>query len=194
MVGHAGSGKTTLIEALLAQAGAIRSAGSIDRGSTVCDFTDHEKRLGHSLDTAVAHLEHDDRLIHLLDSPGYPDFMGRALGALPAAETAAIVVSAQAGVELLTQRMMESASDSNLCRLIIVNKIDAPDADLQGVLAEIVETFPAGAACPLTSRPTAAPPSRTVSSSPPIQRPISRPSRRPIRRSSTRWSNWTTTS
>ncbi|MDE0004684.1 MAG: GTP-binding protein, partial [Rhodospirillaceae bacterium] len=51
IVGHAGSGKTTLIEALLKQAGAIRSAGSIDRGTTVCDFTDHEKRLGHSLDT-----------------------------------------------------------------------------------------------------------------------------------------------
>ena len=141
IVGHAGSGKTTLIEALLKQAGAIRSAGSIERGTTVCDFTDHEKRLGHSLDTAVSHLEHDGRRIHLLDSPGYPDFMGRALGVLPAAETAAIVVSAQAGVELLTQRMMESASENNLCRLIIVNKIDAPDADLQGVLAEIVETF-----------------------------------------------------
>ena len=144
IVGHAGSGKTTLIEALLKQAGAIRSAGSIDRGTTVCDFTDHEKRLGHSLDTAVTHLEHDGRLINLLDSPGYPDFMGRALGALPAAETAAIVVSAQAGVELLTQRMMESASESNLCRLIIVNKIDAPDADLEGVLAAIVDTFGRG--------------------------------------------------
>ena len=144
MVGHAGSGKTTLIESLLNRAGAIRSAGAIDRGTTVCDFTDQEKRLGHSLDTAVTHLEHDDRRIYLLDSPGYPDFMGRALGVLPAAETAAVVVSAQAGVELLTQRMMESASASNLCRLIIVNKIDAPDADLEGVLAEIVETFGRG--------------------------------------------------
>ena len=141
IVGHAGSGKTTLIEALLKQAGAIRSAGSIERGTTVCDFTDHEKRLGHSLDTAISNLEHDGRRIHLLDSPGYPDFMGRALGVLPAAETAAIVVSAQAGVELLTQRMMESASENNLCQLIIVNKIDAPEANLQGVLAEIVETF-----------------------------------------------------
>ena len=144
MVGHAGSGKTTLIEALLKQAGAIRSAGSIDRGTTVCDFTDHEKRLGHSLDTAVTHLEHDGRLVHMLDSPGYPDFMGRALGALPAAETAAVVVSAQAGVELLTQRMMESAAENNLCRLIIINKIDAPDADLAGVLAALVETFGRG--------------------------------------------------
>lgn len=144
VAGHAGSGKTTLIEALLKQAGAIRSAGSIDRGTTVCDFTDHEKRLGHSLDTAVTHLEHDGRLVNLLDSPGYPDFMGRALGALPAAETAAVVVSAQAGVELLTQRMMESAAENNLCRLIVVNKIDAPDADLAGVLAAIVETFGRG--------------------------------------------------
>ena len=141
VVGHAGSGKTTLIEALLANAGAIRSAGSVEKGSTICDFTDQEKRLGHSLDAAVAHLEHDSRHINLVDTPGYPDFMGRALGALPAVETAAIVVSAQAGVELLTQRMMEAASASKLCRLIVINKIDAPDADHEGVLAEIVETF-----------------------------------------------------
>ncbi len=144
VVGHAGSGKTTLIEALLTQSGAIRAAGSVDKGTTVCDFTDQEKRLGHSLNTAVAHLEHDGRRIHLLDSPGYPDFMGRALGVLSAAETAAIVISAQAGVELITQRMMESASENKLCRLIVVNKIDAPDADLQAVLAEIVETFGRG--------------------------------------------------
>ena len=141
VVGHAGSGKTTLIEALLYKAGAIRSPGSVDRGTTVCDFTDQEKRLKHSLDAAIAHLGHDGRHINLVDTPGYPDFMGRALGALPAVETAAIVVNAQAGVELLTQRMMESAAENKLCRLIIINKIDAEDADLRGVLAAIGETF-----------------------------------------------------
>ena len=141
VVGHAGSGKTTLIEALLYKAGAIRSPGSVDRGTTVCDFTDQEKRLKHSLDAAIAHLGHDGRHINLVDTPGYPDFMGRALGALPAVETAAIVVNAQAGVELLTQRMMESAAENKLCRLILINKIDAEDADLRGVLAAIGETF-----------------------------------------------------
>ena len=87
-VGHAGAGKTTLVEALLSRAGAIRAPGSIAKGTTVSDFTDQEKRLQHSLDTSICHLEHDGRRINLMDTPGYPDFMGRALGALPAVETA----------------------------------------------------------------------------------------------------------
>lgn len=141
VVGHAGSGKTTLIEALLQKASAIPSAGSVQKGTTVCDFTDQEKRLHHSLDTATCHLEHDDRHINLIDTPGYPDFMGRALGVLPAVETAAIVVSGQAGVELVTQRMMDFTAERNLCRLIIVNQIDMDDINLHSVLREIRDTF-----------------------------------------------------
>ncbi len=82
ILGHAGAGKTTLIEALLAKAGEIRTAGSIEKGSTVCDFTEQEKRLKHSLDVHVCHLDHDGRCVNLLDTPGYPDFMGRALAVL----------------------------------------------------------------------------------------------------------------
>src|SRR5690606_39625885 len=76
-VGHAGAGKTTLIEALLEKASAIRSAGSIAKGNTVSDYTEQEKRLQHSLDVSICHLEHDGVLVNLLDTPGYPDFMGR---------------------------------------------------------------------------------------------------------------------
>ena len=141
VVGHAGSGKTTLIEALLHKAGAIRSPGSVQKGTTVCDFTDQEKRLHHSLDAAICHLEHGGRRINLIDTPGYPDFMGRALGILPAAETAAVVVSGHAGVELVTHRMMDFTAARNLCRLIIVNQIDLADVDLQAVLGEIRDTF-----------------------------------------------------
>ena len=77
ILGHAGAGKTTLIEALLAKAGEIRTAGSIEKGSTVCDFTEQEKRLKHSLDVHVCHLDHDGRCENMLDTPGYPDFMSR---------------------------------------------------------------------------------------------------------------------
>ncbi len=135
ILGHAGSGKTTLIEALLAKAGEIRSAGSVEKGSTVCDFTDQEKRLRHSLDVHVCHLRHAGREVNLLDTPGYPDFIGRALAVLPAVETAAIVVNAECGAELVTQRMMTSAAERKLCRLIIVNKIDAGATNLERVLA-----------------------------------------------------------
>jgi elongation factor G len=141
MLGHAGSGKTTLIEALLAKAGEIRSAGSVEKGSTVCDFTDQEKRLRHSLDVHVCHLQHEGCSVNLLDTPGYPDFMGRALAVLPAVETAAIVVNAESGCELVTQRMMSSAAERRLCRLIIVNKIDAEGVDLDAVLRDIRAQF-----------------------------------------------------
>lgn len=143
-VGHAGAGKTTLIEALLAKAGAIKEPGSVAKGTTVCDFAEQEKRLKHSLDVAVCHLERDGVLVNLLDTPGYPDFIGRTLAVLPAADTAAAVVNAQFGIELVTRRTMRFAAARRLCRLIIVNKIDAA-ADLAGVLDQIREVF--GAEC-----------------------------------------------
>jgi len=141
ILGHAGAGKTTLIEALLATAGEIRTAGSVEKGSTVCDYTEQEKRLHHSLDVHVCHFDHDGRCVNLLDTPGYPDFMGRALAVLSAVETAAIVINAECGAELVAQRMMASAAERQLCRLVIVNKIDVSGVDLQQVLQEIRRVF-----------------------------------------------------
>ena len=141
LVGHGGSGKTTLAEALLAKAGAIVSPGSVDRGTTVCDFEPLEKQYQHSLNAAVAHLQHGDTRVHLIDTPGLPDFIGRAIGVLPAAETAAIVVNAQNGIEMITSRMMQWAKKRDLCRMIIINKIDAENVDLPGVLAKLQAAF-----------------------------------------------------
>ncbi len=140
-VGHAGDGKTTLIEALLVQAGAIGSAGNIAKGTTVSDFIPQEKRLQHSLESAVMHLEHDGRYMNILDTPGYPDFSGRAMSVLPAVETTAVVVNAETGIELVTQKMMDFASDRRLCRIIVINKIDVAGTDLQGLLGQIRDTF-----------------------------------------------------
>ena len=141
IAGHAGSGKTTLIEALLLAAGSIRSGGSVNKGTTVCDFTDQEKRLQHSLDVSLCHLEHDEVSVNLLDTPGYPDFLGRTLAVLPAVETVAVVVNAQSGIELVTQRVMDAAAARKLCRLIVVNRIDSPEANLEAVLDKIRDTF-----------------------------------------------------
>lgn len=141
LAGHASAGKTTLIEALLAKTGAIRSAGRIDKGTTVSDYTDQEKRLRHSLDAGICHLEHDGTFINLLDTPGYPDFLGRTLAVLPAVETVAVVVNAMHGVELVSQRVMDAAAKRRICRLVIVNHIDGEGADLAAVLAQIRETF-----------------------------------------------------
>src|SRR4026207_938996 len=90
LVGHGGAGKTTLAEARLARAGAIPAAGSVEKGTTVCDFDPLEKSYQHSLSASVVHLYAGDTRIHVVDTPGLPDFAGRAIGALPAVETAAL--------------------------------------------------------------------------------------------------------
>jgi elongation factor G len=141
LVGHAGAGKTTLAEALLYRAGAIPAMGSIERGTTVCDFDPLEKQHQHSLYSAVTHFEHQGTRIHLIDTPGYPDFLGQAISCLPAAETVIVVVNAQTGIELTTTRMMNWAARRRLCRMIVVNKIDAENTDLPALLDALQETF-----------------------------------------------------
>jgi len=145
LVGQSGAGKTTLAEALLAKAGAIPAAGSVERGTTVCDYTPLEKQLQHSLKLAVASFDAkangEATRIHLLDTPGYPDFLGQSLPALAAVETAAIVINAQNGIEMMTGRFMHWAAKRGLDRLVIVNKIDADNVDLEDLLERIQQTF-----------------------------------------------------
>jgi elongation factor G len=141
LVGHGGAGKTTLAEALLHRAGAIGAPGSVDRGTTVCDFDPLEKSYQHSLNASVVHFNSGDKRVHLIDTPGLPDFVGRAIGGLPAVETAAVVINAQNGIEMITSRMMQWAAKRNLCRMIIVNKIDAENVDIAGLVAQIQTTF-----------------------------------------------------
>jgi len=141
LVGQGGSGKTTLTEALLLASGAIKEAGSVERGTTVSDFDPLEKTAQHSLRASVVHLDTRDTRIHLVDTPGFPDFMGQAIGALDAVETAAVVVSAQSGIEMIASRMMDWAAKRQLCRLVIVNKIDAENVDLPALLSSIQSLF-----------------------------------------------------
>ncbi len=141
LVGHAGAGKTTLAEALLARTGAIGSPGSINKGNTVCDFDPQEIALKHSIDTALCNLQHEGTRINIIDTPGYPDFLGRSISVLPAVETAAIVINAQMGIEISTRRMMRAAAAQKLCRMIIINRIDTPDCDLHALVREIRDLF-----------------------------------------------------
>ena len=141
LVGDGASGKTTLAEALLARAGAIPVAGSVERGSTVSDFDPLEKTYQHSLRASLVHLETGGTRIHIVDTPGFPDFIGQAIGALDAVETAAVVVNAAAGVQMVSSRMMDWAAKRSLCRLVVVNRIDAENVDLPGVLAAVQSAF-----------------------------------------------------
>ncbi|KAH0444811.1 elongation factor G [Paraburkholderia fungorum] len=141
LVGHAGCGKTSLVEALLHRGGAIHTPGSVERGTTVCDFDPLERKYHHSLSSALAHLHYLDTRIYLLDTPGYADFSGLSISALPAVETAAIVINAQTGIEMTTRRMMAWAQERKLCRLIVVNGIDGEKVDLPALLTQIQEAF-----------------------------------------------------
>ncbi len=140
-VGPAAAGKTSLAEALLLQARAIASAGTLERGSTVSDHDPLERKMGHSLNASVMHLQQGDTRIHLIDTPGSPDFLGQSLPALEAVETAAIVVNAAVGIEPMALRMMEYAAARQLDRIVIVNRIDAPGVDLAGLLAQVQAAF-----------------------------------------------------
>lgn len=145
LVGHSNSGKTTLVEALLAATGVVSEPGSVEKGTTVCDFDALEKEHQHSLDVGITSFNAHAKHINLIDTPGLPDFVGRSISVLPAVETAAIVINAQAGVEPVTQRMWKAADSGNLCRMIVVNKIDAAGVDLKDLTDQIKNTF--GAEC-----------------------------------------------
>jgi len=141
LVGQGGSGKTMLAEALLLSSGAIKEAGTVERGTTVSDFDPLEKGWQHSLRASILHVDTNDTRVHVIDTPGFPDFIGQAIGALDAVETAAVVVSAQSGIEMIASRMMEWAAKRRLCRLVIVNKIDADNVDLPNLLEQIQAVF-----------------------------------------------------
>lgn len=140
ILGHAGAGKTTLIEALLHKAGVIGAAGSVEKGTTVCDFEPEAKAHQHSLSSTVVGLQHHAHRVNLMDTPGLPEFLGHTLSVLPAVETAAIVINAHLGIEPMTRRLMQEAKDRQLCRLIVVNKMDGA-RELQRLVEQIQDAF-----------------------------------------------------
>jgi elongation factor G len=145
LVGIAGGGKTTLVEALAYRTGGIKTMGSVEKGTTLSDFDPQEKALQHSLHSSIISLDHLGKHINIIDTPGYPDFVGRALAVLPAVETVAVVINPQTGVDMVARKMMAWAAERELDRLIIVNRIDAEHVNLSECLEQIRDAF--GAEC-----------------------------------------------
>ncbi len=141
LTGHGFAGKTTLAERLLFATKAKGRMGSIDDGQTTCDFEAEEKHHKHSLSSAVIHVDHEGRHINIIDTPGFPDFFGQAVSALPAVETCVVVIDAHAGIQTNTRRLMKTAAERSLPRMIVVNKIDHENIDLPALLRTIRETF-----------------------------------------------------
>jgi len=145
LVGHGGSGKTSLAEALLHKVGVTNRLGSVQDGTSILDYSDDSKDKKSSLDSAVCHFTHGDLQINLIDTPGVASFCGPAIASLAAVECAVVVVSAASGIQVNTRRMFNRARDYGLGVWIVINHIDAANADLPALLGQIQESF--GAEC-----------------------------------------------
>ncbi|WP_281646382.1 elongation factor G [Parendozoicomonas sp. Alg238-R29] len=153
LLGHAGSGKTTLCEALLHDNGSTSAPGTIQGRNTVSDYSNLEKQAGHSLETSLIYIPNSTCCINLLDTPGYPDLFGRAMAALPAVETVALVINAKNGVEPVARQAWEKLKERHKCGLVIINHIDEAD-DLESVLLDVQESL--GEECLPVNLPTEA--------------------------------------
>ena len=144
LLGASGTGKTTLAESILAHCKAIARPGKVEDGNTVSDFDDLEKEAGHSMDSSVMHVDHGGCHINLIDTPGRPDFFGKAIGAVAAVETVVVVVDAATGVQPVTRRAMKRSEEFGAPTAIVINKIDG-ESNLGEVLGAIQEAF--GSCC-----------------------------------------------
>ena len=153
ILGHGGSGKTSLTEAMLYKTGATNRLGNVDDKTSTCDYYEEEKEHQHSIQSAIVNIQHAGKLINIIDTPGYPDFIGPSIKSIPAVETAIIVISAAAGIETNTRKMSELASKADIPRLIVINKMDAENVSLPELIKNIQATF--GSQCRCANLPGA---------------------------------------
>jgi len=141
VVGHGGVGKTSLVEAMLYDAKVTTRLGSVDDGTSLSDYTDDEIERKISIRASLLHLEWKNHKINLVDMPGYQDFIGEVVGGLRVAETALILISAQAGVEVGTEQVWNIAERYKLARIFFVNRMEKEHADFEKALQQAKESF-----------------------------------------------------
>jgi elongation factor G len=141
LCGTTAAGKTTITERLLFAAGATKRLGTIAEGNTISDFTDEERHHKHSLQPAFVHFDYEGHDVHLIDTPGLADFIGHAIACFPACETIAVAIDGVKGIDSVARRLMAVAEQRKIPRMILITKIDEPNADPAGVLAAVRETF-----------------------------------------------------
>src|SRR4029079_15166225 len=141
LCGHGSSGKTTLVDRILNLSGAVTRPANVDEGTSGCDFDEEEKHHKYSIEAALVHFDYAGKHFNLIDTPGYPDFIGQALGAMRAAETAAIVINAHSGIEVNTRRVVQEAGKAGLGRVIVVSKMDTENIDFPKLIGNIQELW-----------------------------------------------------
>jgi elongation factor G len=151
LCGHGSAGKTTLIDKILTSTGTINRLASVDDGTSICDFDEEEKHHKYTIESSVVHFDHAGKHFTMIDTPGYPDFIGQAIGAMRGVDTAAIVINAQSGIEVNTRRVFLEAKKAGLGRIIIVNRMDSDNINFSKLIDNIQEIF--GKGCVLFNVP-----------------------------------------
>ena len=141
LLGHGSEGKTTLMEALLFAAGVTDRQGKVEDGATVTDFEPEEIRRGISISAAIAPIDWSQKMINVIDVPGYFDFIGEMMGPLRVVETAAIVLGAVGGISVGTEKAWQYATQNNVGKMFIINQMDRDHADFMKVEGQLREKF-----------------------------------------------------
>ncbi len=149
--GHKSCGKTTLADRMLTTTGMVNRPASVDDGTSICDFDEEEKTHRYTIEASVVHFDHAGKHFHVIDTPGYPDFIGQAVGAMRGVDMAAIVVNAQSGIEVNTRRVFAEAAKAGLGRMIVLNKMDGDNINFPAVVESIQKLW--GNACVLLNVP-----------------------------------------
>lgn len=141
LLGHSGSGKTSLVEAILYSAGAIQKMGKVSEGNTVSDYNEDEKEKKNSISTSLASFTYNSKKINLIDTPGYTDFAGEMIGGLRAADACIVVVNATSGIEIGTERSYRMAKEAGVPCLFFINMLDKEHADYDKCFDDINKKF-----------------------------------------------------
>lgn len=149
--GHGSCGKTSLIDSLLVATGAVSGEHSVDNGTSICDFDPEEKTHHHTVEAKVTHCEHQGHHFSLLDTPGYPDFIGQTIGAMAGVDCAAVCIHAHAGVEVNARRVFHAARQAGLANVLVITRLDGEAIDFQNLVRQIIDAF--GDSCALINVP-----------------------------------------
>jgi len=151
LCGHRSAGKTTLADRILLQTGMVNRQANVDDGTSICDFDDEEKARKFTIESTIVHFDHAGKHFNLLDTPGYPDFIGGVIGALRGVDTAVVVINAQSGIEVNTRRVFNEAGKAGLGRMIVLNKLDGDNIEFSTLFDSVKELF--GNQCALFNVP-----------------------------------------
>ena len=141
IAGHSDTGKTSFVEMALSKTGMLNRVGTVEDGTTVCDSDAQEKERGISIDSAVVHMSYAGKELNVLDTPGYPEFLGQVVTALEAVESVVLTISAPAGIQFNTRRVWDMAKQAGLARVILVTKMDGENVNFSELLGQIQEHF-----------------------------------------------------